>query len=58
MARAQASGPHSDGMGVIAASKNGLRNCEGERYYASLHTGATAWYLLAPAAADPFFMLP
>jgi hypothetical protein len=58
VARAQASGRHSDGLGIIAASKNGLGNCEGERYYASLHTGATAWYLLALQSADPFFALP
>jgi hypothetical protein len=58
LAHAQASGKHADGRGVIAASKNGLRTCEGERYYASLHTGATAWYLLALQAADPFFSLP
>jgi hypothetical protein len=55
VAHAQASGPHGDGEGIIAASKNGLRTCEaGERYYASLHTGATAWYALAAQAADPF----
>jgi hypothetical protein len=57
VAHAQASGRNTDGLGVIAASKNGLRNCEGERYYASLHTGATAWYLLALQSADPFFSL-
>jgi hypothetical protein len=54
IAHAQSAGPHTDGMGIIASSKNGLRTCEGERYYASLHTGATAWYLLALQAADPF----
>ena len=57
LAHAQSSGPHSDGMGIIASSKNGLRTCEGERYYASLHTGATAWYLLALRGADPFLAL-
>lgn len=54
IAHAQASGLHTDGEGIIAASKNGLRTCEGERYFASLHTGATAWYLLALNRADPF----
>jgi hypothetical protein len=57
VAHAQAAGKHSDGLGVIAASKNGLRTCEGERYFASLHTGATAWYLLALQSADPFAAL-
>jgi hypothetical protein len=58
VAHAQAAGRHSDGRGIIASSKNGLRTCEGERYYASLHTGATAWYLLALQSADPFLPLP
>lgn len=53
IAHAQSSGKHTDGQGIIAASKDGLRTCEGERYFASLHTGATAWYLLALARADP-----
>jgi hypothetical protein len=57
VAHAQAAGKHTDGRGVIAASKNGLSTCEGERYYASLHTGATAWYLLALQSADPFLAL-
>jgi hypothetical protein len=58
IAHAQAAGKHGDGLGIIASSKNGLRTCEGERYYASLHTGATAWYLLALQAANPFMTLP
>ncbi len=57
VAHAQASGPNTDGLGIIAASKNGLRDCDGDRYYASLHTGATSWYLLALRAADPFVAL-
>jgi len=57
IAHAQTSGLNSDGLGIIAASINGLSDCEGERYFASLHTGATAWYLLALQAADPFFIL-
>jgi hypothetical protein len=57
IAHAQSSGKHTDGQGIIATSKDGLRTCEGERYFASLHTGATAWYLLALAGADPFTAL-
>ena len=34
--------------------RDGLSDCEGEAYFASLHTGATAWYLLAAAGVDPF----
>jgi hypothetical protein len=54
IARAQSGGKHTDGQGIIAASKDGLSTCEGEHYFASLHTGATSWYLLALAHADPF----
>ena len=49
-----AGGPNSDGKGIIAASRDGVGDCEGETYYASLHTGATAWYLLAAQGVDPF----
>jgi len=54
---AQASGPNADGIGVIAASKNRLSDCDGDYYYASLHTGATAWYILAATRTDPFFLI-
>lgn len=57
VAHAQASGPNANGLGIIAASKNGLGDCDGDSYYASLHTGATSWYLLALQGADPFFAL-
>ena len=57
VAHAQTSGPNTDGLGIIAASKNGLRDCDGDRYYASLHTGATSRYLLALRGADPFLAL-
>jgi hypothetical protein len=50
---AQANGPNSDGKGIIAASKNGLSDCDGDSYDASLHTGATAWYILAAQQVNP-----
>lgn len=52
---AQARGPNGDGLGIIAASKDGLSDCAGGSYYASLHTGTTAWYILAAKKVDPFF---
>ena len=55
---AQAHGPDSDGRGIIAASKNGLGDCAGGSFYASLHTGATAWYILAAEKIDPFSLIP
>jgi hypothetical protein len=51
---AQANGPNADGLGIIAASKNGLSDCDGDKYYASLHVGATAWYVLAANESNPF----
>jgi len=51
---AQAHGPNGDGLGIIAASKDGLGDCMGDSYYASLHTGTTAWYILAAKKIDPF----
>ena len=55
---AQLAGPNNDGKGIIAASRDGVPDCEGEAYFASLHTGATAWYLLAAQGVDPFEALP
>ncbi len=55
---AQLAGPNNDGKGIIAASRDGVGDCEGEAYFASLHTGATAWYLLAAQGVDPFDALP
>ncbi|GGQ84193.1 hypothetical protein [Kitasatospora griseola] len=52
--RAQNSAPHADGAGLVAASHDGLDTGQGDRYYASLHTGATAWYLLAGQGGNPF----
>lgn len=52
--RAQVSGLNADGRGIIAASKDGLGDCGGDGYDASLHTGATAWYLLAARGVNPF----
>ncbi|GAA2025424.1 hypothetical protein WDZ16_10210 [Pseudokineococcus marinus] len=51
---AQASIPTGDGRGVVSASSDGLDSGFGDLYYASLHTGATAWYLLAAQRANPF----
>ena len=50
---AQAHGPDEDGPGIMAASKDGLTDCEGDSVYASLHTGTTAWYILAARGINP-----
>jgi hypothetical protein len=54
VAYAQIHGLNHDGFGIIAASKNGLRDCDGDKYFASLHVGATAWYILAASGTNPF----
>jgi hypothetical protein len=53
IAYAQAHGPDEDGLGIMAASKDGLTDCEGDSVSASLHTGTTAWYILAARSINP-----
>lgn len=50
----QRDAPNGDGKGIVATSNDGLDSGFGDLYYASLHTGATAWYLLAAAGDNPF----
>ena len=50
----QRDAPNGDGKGIVATSTDGLDSGFGDLYYASLHTGATAWYLLAAAGDNPF----
>ncbi|MER8236993.1 hypothetical protein [Streptomyces sp. NPDC094049] len=53
---AQAHAPNADGLGIVAASSDGLRTGDGDTLYASLHTGTTAWFVLAATGADPFLL--
>jgi hypothetical protein len=55
---AQERGPDADGRGIMASSEDGLTDCEGNFLYASLHTGTTAWYILAAKAIDPLSAVP
>jgi hypothetical protein len=50
---AQTNGPNGDGLGIIAASRT-ISDCDGDKYFPSLHIGATAWYILAAGGVDPF----
>ncbi|MBT2474385.1 hypothetical protein J7E68_07295 [Microbacterium sp. ISL-103] len=52
----QRDAPNGDGKGIVATSTDGLDSGFGDLYYASLHTGATAWYLLAAAGDNPFHL--
>jgi hypothetical protein len=55
---AQAHEPHADGLGIMAASRDRLSDCQGGDLYASLHTGTTAWYVLAADGIDPLSGTP
>jgi hypothetical protein len=58
IALAQTNAPNHDGRGIVAASRDGLKTGDdGDEYYASLHTGATSWYLLALQNRNPFVLL-
>lgn len=57
LALAQTTAPNNDGEGIVAASHDGLKTGDGDEYYASLHTGATSWYLLALQVKNPFTLL-
>ncbi|MFE6052765.1 phosphatidylinositol-specific phospholipase C [Kitasatospora sp. NPDC056446] len=52
--KAQTSAPNADGKGIVAASRDGLDTGQGDLYYSSLHTGTTAWYLIAAQGGNPF----
>ncbi|MFD7595572.1 hypothetical protein ACFV6D_21350 [Kitasatospora sp. NPDC059812] len=51
---AQTSAPNTDGSGIVAASGDSLDTGQGDYYYAALHTGATAWYVIAAQGGNPF----
>lgn len=53
---AQRDAPNGDGKGIVATSTDGLDSGFGDLYYASLHSGATAWYLLAASGDNPFHL--
>ncbi|MFJ8433975.1 hypothetical protein ACIQ9P_22005 [Kitasatospora sp. NPDC094019] len=52
--KAQKQDPNTDGEGIVASSHDGLDTGQGDFYYTSLHTGATAWYLIAALGGNPF----
>ncbi|MCU1512998.1 MAG: hypothetical protein JWO10_88, partial [Microbacteriaceae bacterium] len=54
---AQRAGVNTDGFGVIAASRDGLRTGFGDSLFASLHTGTTAWAVFAGLGVNPLAAL-
>ncbi len=51
----QLSGPNADGKGIQANSKEGYSGGD-DVNYTSLHTGATAWYIMAVQKLNPFHL--
>ena len=51
----QLNGPNADGKGIQANSKEGYSGGD-DVNYTSLHTGATAWYLMAKQDINPFHL--
>lgn len=51
----QLNGPNADGKGIQANSKEGYSGGD-DMNYTSLHTGATAWYLMAKQDINPFHL--
>lgn len=52
--KAQTTLPNTDGLGIVAASTDRLLTGFGDTYSARLHTGATAFYLMATKGYNPF----
>ncbi len=53
LALAQTEAPNEDGNGIDAASKDGLRTGDGDKYYAALHIGAIVVVLHRSAERQP-----
>lgn len=54
--RAQAVAPYANGLGLVAASHDGVTTGFEWKYYTRLHIGATAWLLFAQMQYNPFGM--
>lgn len=56
--KAQIAGLNADGWGIPAASCDGLSTGFDWEYFARVHVGATAWYLLAELGYNPLAVAP
>lgn len=54
LSRAQGSALNASGQGLTAACHNGVSTGFDWQYFARLHTGATAWYILTSQGLNPF----
>lgn len=61
---AQSNAPHANGLGLVAASQDGLTTgfnliTGGPwHYYNRLHVGATAWFIFAELGHNPYWGIP
>ena len=59
--KAQSSAPHSNGLGIVAASQDGLTTGfdlptgEPWLYFNRLHVGATSWFIFAELGHNPYW---
>jgi hypothetical protein len=53
--RAQSDDPYGDGLGLLAASKDGLTTGFGTTYDRRLHVGATSWFIFAELGYNPYW---
>ena len=51
----QLSGPNADGKGIQANSREGFSGGD-DKNHTSLHTGTTAWYIMAKQELNPFHL--
>lgn len=58
LSRAQATPPYGDGLGIAAASRDGLTTGFGFFYFRRLYVGATAWNVLAQLGWNPYTLGP
>ena len=51
----QLHGPNADGKGIQANSREGFSGGD-DKNHTSLHTGTTAWYIMAKQELNPFHL--
>ena len=56
--RAQQEAPRANGLGLVAASHDGISTGFDWPYYARLHVGATAWFIFAELGYNPYWNQP
>jgi len=55
--KAQVQAINTDGLGIVAASHDGVTTGLNWKYYNRLHIGATAWYIFAETKWNPYWQV-